>query len=116
MEQLPGDSIGDAGITKLAHTMGLKPITRFGLLARYESVAATWKGRAGRTDRHVLCRAVLPIVARHRKVHGNREPVPIPIRLPLATWRTWATVRRRDHSAGFARFDVCWTTRAGGHG
>lgn len=78
VDQPPGDAIGDAWIRRLAHTMGRKPIARFGLRTRYESVAATWKGRAGRTDRHVLFRAVLPIVVRHRKLHGAHQPVPIP--------------------------------------
>lgn len=76
--QPPGDPIADEWLTKLAYSMAQKPLARFPLRARYAPLAVTWKGRAGRTDRHVLFRAVLPIVARYRRLYGAHEAVPVP--------------------------------------
>ena len=99
VEQPPDDPIPDGWVGNLAQAMARKPNKRFVLWERYEPLAATWTGRAGRTDRHVLRRAVLPIVVRHRKLHGAATAVPI----PTLTVATMADIGDRTASRSLRR-------------
>ncbi len=76
--QPPDDRIDEGWLRGLARSMAAKPVARFGLRARYEAVANSWLDVAARMDRNVLLRAVLPMVARFRRLNGPDEGVPLP--------------------------------------